>query len=334
MALQKTNATLMAYKLETVFKQAVTFADADVLPYNTASWKPETDSITRETMSTKSLLAGAPLQGKSTASGSISMEVLPDATDSTKLVGNVLYEATLGSYTADGATIDLANHTIVDNTAKADGTAGLYHLSDGKVAQKSLAAKYVIGGDEANSVDIRGVLASSLKLTFPSQGLVSADFSLQGSTGFIPVSQSTALADFCSSMLPHVARGMTVTIDGVDVCATDLEVTITNDIADFVCVTDTGVGQKSITKRTIEGSFKIAFENLDQVNAYNAWSSASLFAYAVSLDGKKIAIELPKIQRTSLDLADDNGIYTQTVTFSAIDDCATTGSMPIKLAAE
>ena len=332
MALQKTSATIVAYQLETVFKQAVTFVDADVVPYNTATWKPETDEITRNNISSRTLLAGAPMQGKSTASGTHNMEVLPDATDSTQLVGSQLFEAALGEYMGtNAATIDLINHTIVDHTGDGLGDAGLYYLSEGDAVSKSLSAKYVIGGVEANSVDIRGVLVESLKLTFPTQGLVTAEFSMGGSTGFVPVDQGSDLTDFCSSMTPHVARGMTVTIDEVDVCATDLEFTITNEIADYVCVTDTGIGQKSITKRTIEGSFKIAFENLDQINAYNAWSSASLFAYSQTLDGKVLAIEVGNMQRTSLDLADDNGIFTQTVTFTAVDDCSGSG-MPIKIA--
>lgn len=332
MALQKTSATITAYKLETTFKTAVTFADADVVPYNSASWKPETEELTRNAISSRTLLAGKPMQGKSTASGTHNMEVLPDSVDSTKLVGSVLYEATLGEYHGtNGATIDLTNKTIVDHTVDSLGNAGLYYLSTGNVASKSLSAKYVIGGDEAHSVDIRGVLVNSLKMTFPTQGLVTAEFSMGGSTGFIPVNQGTPLADFCSSMTPHVARGMTVTIDGVSICATDLEFTVTNEIADYVCVTDTGIGQKSVTKRSIQGSFKIAFENLDQVNAYNSWSSAALFAYSQTLDGKLLAIELGNMQRTSLDLADDNGIFTQTVTFTAVDDCTGTG-MPIKIA--
>jgi len=333
MALQKSNATIAAFKLEPTFKEAVTFEDKDVVPYNSLSWKPETDTIERTYLNSKSLIAGKPLQGKSTASGSIQLEVIPDASDSTILVGDVLYQVALGKYTANGAEIDLTNHTIVDHTAAADGDAGMYYLSDGSEAIQSMGAKYVIGGVEANSVDIRGILISSLKFTFPTQGLVTADFEMGGSTGFIPVDQGTDLADFCSSMTPHVARGMTVTIDGVAVCATDLELTITNEIADYVCVTQTGVGEKSVTKRTIEGSFKIAFENLDQINAYNAWQEASIFAYSVTLDGKEFAIELPKTQRTSLDLADDNGIFTQTVTFSVIDDCAN-GNLPIKIASK
>jgi len=333
MALQKTNATLLAFKKEPTFKQPVTFADEDVVPYNSASWKPETETLNREFINTKSLLPGAPMQGKSTASGSINMEVLPDSTDSDLLVGSVLYEVALGEYKKDGAVINLSGHKIDDHITAADGTAGVYYLSEGGAVQKSLGSKYVLGGVEAYSVDIRGVLISSFKLTFPTQGLLTADFTLQGSTGFIPVDQGSDLTDFCSSMTPHVARGMTVTIDGTEVCATDLEVTVTNEIADYVCVTDTGVGEKSTTKRTIEGSFKIAFENLDQINAYNNWSSASLFAYAVNLDGEKMAVYLPNMQRTSLDLADDNGIYTQTVTFSAVDDCSGT-VQPIMLAVE
>ena len=332
MALQKSSATITAYQIESVFKQAVTFVDADVVPYNSATWTPQTDEVTREYISSRTLLAGAPMQGKSTATGTHTMELLPDTTDSTMLVGSQLFEATLGEYMGtNAATIDLGNHTIVDHTGDGLGDAGLYYLSTGDVAAKSLGAKYVIGGVEAYSVDIRGVLVETLKLTFPTQGLVTAEFSMGGSTGFIPVNQGSDLTDFCSAMTPHVARGMTVTIDGTDVCATDLEFTITNEIADYVCVTDTGVGQKTVTKRTIEGSFKIAFENLDQINAYNSWSSASLFAYSETLDGKLFAIELGNMQRTSLDLADDNGIFTQTVTFSATDDCSGSG-MPIKIA--
>jgi len=332
MAIQKTRATYVAVKEETTFKGALTFADGDVIAYDSFTMKPDVESITRDYVNSRTLLKGQPLQGKSTASGSATIEVVPDAADSKKLAGHVLYDTTFGKFTSNGATIDAA--TIGDHIAATDGDAGVYYLSDASDTMKSLGVKYAIGGTEANSVDIRGVLVSSLKINFPTQGIVTSDFSLEGSTGFIPVAQGATLAEACSSKTPYVARGMTVIVGGASVCASDLSIDITNTVTDFTCVTDTGTGAKTVTERAIKGSFKIAFENLDEVNAYNAATSMSIFAKATSLDGNEFAVYIPVASRTSLDIGDDSGTVVQTVEFEVASSCGAGATQPIMIASK
>jgi len=322
MAVKNTNATLVALKQESTFKEVITYTDAEVIGFDTFSFTPQTESLDRQFVNSKSGLSASAVQGSQTSSGSISIEVLPDLTDSKKLAGHVLYEALLGDYTATGATITATD--VEDHKTAADGTDGLYSFSDLNIGSKSIGVKYVLGGDEASSVDIRGVVTTQLKMNFPSQGIIKSDFTLEGSTGFIPVNQGSDLTPFCSSMTPYIAKSMTLSVGGVNVCATDVSLTITSTMQDIKCVKDSGVSAKVLTGRKIEGSMTLIFEDLTELNAYNAWGDTNLFLLAENAEGKQLAIKLNNIKKTSLDLGDDNSVITQSVSFEAYDTCGGT----------
>jgi len=321
MALQKSNATQIAVQKELVFKQAVTFVASDIIPFDTASFSPATEVLTRAATNSTSLLPYAALKGRQTTTGNIEMETLPADGVVTELVGHVLYETALGGYRADGATIDTVTKTITQNTTVGGLAGGLYYLGDGSLPTPSLAVKYILGGVAANSVDIRGVVVESMSMSFPPQGIVKTTFNLQGATGFIPV-VTADFADFCSVIEPYVAKSCILTVDTVALVATDVSFTISNTITDFMSVNDDGVTEKTFTGRKIEGSFKLVFDDLSQINTFNAWADASLFIDVVQADGKEMAIHIQRMKRTSLDInPDDNGIITQTVKFEAYDSC-------------
>ena len=320
MALQRSNATQLAVKEETTFKVAVTFAQEDVIPFCEASFSPTTEVLERCAVNSKSLLPYAALKGRQTTSGNITLETLPDAT-AAELVGHVLYDVALGDYDALGAVIDVPNKAIVQHTTLSDGTDGLYFLGDGSAVTPSLAVKYILGGVPANSVDIRGVVVESMSMSFPPQGIVKTTFNLQGSTGFIPV-ETADMDDFCTVIEPYVAKSCTLTIDGTALIATDVEFTVSNTIADFMSINDDGVTEKTFTGRKVEGSFKLIFDDLSQINTFNSWADAELFIHVIQLDGKEMAIHLQRMKRTGLDLSpDDGGIITQQVSFEAYDSC-------------
>ena len=318
MALQKSNATQLAVQKEVTFKTAVTFVEADIIPFCEASFSPTTEVLERCAVNSTSLLSYAALKGRQTTSGNITIETLPDET-ATSLVGHALYEVALGDYDALGCTIDVASKAITQTPGV--GVDGLYLLGDGSAVTPSLSIKYILGGVAANSVDIRGVVVESMVMTFPPQGIVKTVFNLQGSTGFIPVSTAD-LADFCTEIEPYVAKSCTLTVDTVELIATDVEFTVSNTIADFMSINDDGVTEKTFTGRKIEGSFKLIFDDLSQINTFNAWADAELFIHVVQADAKEMAIHIQRMKRTSLDLApDDGGIITQTVKFEAFDSC-------------
>jgi len=327
MALQKSNATQLAVKEEVTFNTAVTFAQSDVIPFCEASFSPTTEVLERCAVNSTSLLPYAALKGRQTTSGNITLETMPAVTDP-ELVGHVLYETTLGDYDATGCTIDVANKTI-DQSGTDDG---LYLLGDGSADVRSVGIKYILGGAAANSVDIRGNVIESMNMSFPPQGIIKTTFNIQGSTGFIPVT-TAALTDFCSTIEPYVAKSCTLTVDGTDMIATDVEFTVSNTIADFMSVNSDGLQEKTFTGRKIEGSFKLIFDDLSQINTFNAWADAQLFIHVVQIDGKELAIELLRMKRTSLDIApDDGGIITQTVKFEAYDSCTAGTDSAFKLA--
>ena len=332
MALQKSNATQLAVKEETTFKQAVTFTSADVIPYCECTFTPNTEVLERCSTNPTSLLPYAALKGSQTSTGTITLETMPDDT-ATELVGHVLYKAALGGYDALGAVIDaVTNFEIEDHTTLSDGTDGLYFLGDGALTTPSIAAKYVLGGVAANSVDVRGLVVESMSMSFPPQGIVQTTFNLQGATGFIPVT-TAALDDFCSEIEPYVAKSCMLKIDGTDFVATDVEFTVTNSISDFTSVNDDGITEKTLTGRMIEGSFKLIFDDLSQINTFNSWADAELFLHVVQADGKELAIHILRLKRTSLDInPDDDGIITQSVTFQVFDSCSAGTESAFKLA--
>lgn len=322
MAVKSTNATKVAIKKESTFKETLTFADGDVVAFDKFSMTPKVETLDRNMVNSKSGLSSVPVKGASTSSGSIDTEVVSDATDSKKLAGHVLYETVLGSYISNGATITATD--IEDHRENADGDSGVYFLSDLADGISTVGVKYVIGGDESASQDIRGVSVTQWKLEFPSQGIVKSSFSLEGSTGFIPVDSGSDLAEACSSIVPFVAKSMTLKVGGVDICATDVSLTVTTEVQDIKCVKDDGVSAKVSTSRKIEGSMTLLFEDISEIEAYNAWATTNLFLLATSADGKTLAIKLPNIQKTSLDLGDDNSVITQSVSFEAHDECGST----------
>ncbi len=331
MALQKSNATQLAVAKETTFKDPITFVDADVIPFCEASFSPTTEILERCAVNASSLLPYAALKGGQTTSGTISVETQPHETD-TELVGHPLYEAATGAYDALGAIIDTANKKIDQHTDASDGTDGLYYLGDGAADTPSVGVKYILGGNPLNSVDIRGIVIESMSMKFPPQGIMKTDFSLQGATGYIPVI-TPALTDFCSVIEPYVAKSCTLTVDGTEMIATDVEFTLTNEIADFTSVNDDGITEKSLTLRKVEGTFKLIFEDLSQINTFNQWADAELFIHVVQADSKELAIHITRMKRTSLDInPDDGGIITQTVKFEAFDDCASGTDSAFKLA--
>ena len=318
MALQKSNATQLAIKEEVTFKTAVVFTETDIIPFDEASFSPTTEVLERSMVNSTSLLPYAALKGSQNTSGSISMETLPDLTNA-ELVGHVAYLTALGAYDALGCTIDVPSKAITQTPGV--GADGLYSLGDGSLVTPSMAVKYILGGVAANSVDIRGIVVESMAMSFPPQGIIKTDFSLQGSTGFIAV-ETTDFADFCSVIEPYVAKSCTLTIDTVELIATDVEFTVTNEIADFISVNDDGVTEKTHTGRKIEGSFKLIFEDLSEVNTFNTWADAELFIHVVQADAKELAVHIQRMKRTSLEInPDDGGIITQTVKFEAYDSC-------------
>jgi len=327
MALQKSAATQLAVKEEITFNTAVTFVQADFIPFCEATFSPATEVLERCATNATSLLPYAALKGRQTTTGNITMETMPDAT-ATELIGHVLYETALGAYDAAGCTIDVANKTI-DQTGTDDG---IYYLGDGNAAIKSVAIKYVLGGVAANSVDIRGNVIESMNMSFPPQGVIKTTFNIQGATGFIPVT-TAAFDDFCSTIEPYIAKSCTLTVDGTEMIATDVEFTVSNTIADFMSVNSDGIQEKTFTGRKIEGSFKLIFDDLSQINTFNAWADAHLFMHVVQADSKELAIELLRMKRTSLDISpDDGGIITQTVKFEAYDSCSAGTDSAFKLA--
>jgi len=331
MAVQKSAATQLAVHEEVTFMAPVTFTDDDIIPFTEATFSPQTENLERSAVNSDSLLPYAALKGRQTTSGSITMETQPAVTDP-ELVGHTLYKVSVGRYDPQGAVIDVANKTIEQHTDLSDGTDGLYYLGLGSDPTPSVGVKYVLGGDVNNSVDIRGVVVESMSMKFPPQGIMTTDFSLQGATGFIPVTTGP-LAAFCSTIEPYVAKSCTLTVDGTEMIATDVEFTITNEIADFTSVNVDGISEKSLTLRKIEGTFKLIFEDLSQINTFNSWADAELFIHVVQHDNKELAIQLMRMKRTSLDISpDDGGIITQTVKFEAFDDCATGGDSAFKLA--
>jgi hypothetical protein len=342
MALQKMRNSSAYFTKETTFKEASpTFTSADVIPYIECTWSANTEVLNRDIKGSATLLEYLPEQGLETSSGTIQTEitVASDATD-WKFVGHTLFEAALGGYNGEttGAAADvstvgtvavdtdtapIAGGSALDNLVPTVGTntpttaATLYYFSLANLGTVSLATEYQMGGmptTPANidntAVQVRGIVVESLQMTFPQQGIITTDFSLQGSTGLETFGTDNVQPSYSESK-PFIARNLTVEIDGASYCLTEMDFTVTNEIADKVCLTDTGVT-----------------ENNDELDKFNAWGSFKLYISGTNADGDTLYVEIPNALRTSFDYSDENGIYAQNVGFTIgrIDD------IPLKIA--
>jgi hypothetical protein len=300
---------LIAAKKETVFNTAETLTDADVIEVSASSTlEPTVETIERDVLR-DSFIAAPSIPVRNLVSGSITTELLGD-TDA--LIGDVLYEIGIGKRTENGGEI-----TATDVKVGGAGDALIYTLASPSDATSSATVKEFIGADK--SITATGVVVDEVTFNVPTAGVATTDFKLSG-CGFTSNNTDTKLTSTCTNSIPFIGKSATFEIGGVSFCATDVSITIANDVFSQECITTDGYGSKSVTAKSITGSFTTLFEDYTLLDKLRNNDKGSFFL-KLTQGTHEFGIYIPEIVYTSVGKGDDSGIVTQSVEFMVSQGC-------------
>jgi hypothetical protein len=332
MAIYRSKGAVYAVIKEPAFNQGGTFTDDDVIEVTSdTSLKPEVDSIERKAVCS-SFVAQPKLAGKEYGSGTIGVELIPEAVG-TGIHGEVVLEVALGEKeepgTGSGAIIGASDATgtpanmIYEVADGEDGTATLYKLNKPCGTQDSLAIKMMLGCDttDSQSLVFTGVVPNSVTFDFPVADIATVSFDV-GAAGFSTASGETLLNGLCLDTNPYVGKNAVFTVDDVSYEAKDLQFSIENTVSDREAITSAGITNKAVTGKVIKGSLTINFEGWDELNKFKNNADAAIYL-EMSSGSHKFAIYIPRARYTSVGIEDDDGILVNKIEFEATEDSAT-----------
>jgi len=321
MGVYRTNGALSFAKKEASFGAGATFASEDIVETTDGtSIKPEVSNIERK-VKTASFVARPGMAGKESATATFETELIPkDATAGDGIMGEVLLEVTAGIRVAKGATIDSANHKIVDKSSDASGDAVLYKLNKPCGSQESLAIKRLFGcsTSDSKSLSAVGCIPKSVKFNIPTADISTATYELEG-IGFATADGEDVPAYTPVDVDPYVGKNVVFKVDGTIKDAKDVSFTLTNETTDIEAITGSGVSAKVVISKTISGSLSLQFDGWDELNKFKSNTDAELY---VELDNgtRVFALYFPKIRYKSVSVEDDSGVLVNKIEFNASED--------------
>ena len=308
-----TKSKIIAAKKETTFNTAETLTDAEVIEVlSKSSIEPKVDTIERDTIR-GSFIKAKSVPVRNLADGTVSVEIVGDTDD---LMGDVFYEIGIGKKTANGCLIGATDIT----TGGGSDDATLYSLSAPSDATVSATVKEFVGADK--SLTVTGVVVDEVTINVPTAGIATTDFKLSG-CGFTSSNADTKLNSTCVSSVPFIGKSATFQVGGVDFCATDVSITISNDVFSQECITTDGFGSKAVTSKDIKGSFTTLFDDYSLLTALQNNTTGSLFL-KLTQGTSEFAVFCPEISYTSFSKGEDNGIITQQIEFMVSLACGST----------
>lgn len=340
----RSKSKLVAAKIEAVFNTGEVLADADALEVAmSTSISATLDTIDRDVIR-DSLIGLAPIPVRENVSGNVDFELIPSGTDN-DLNGDAFWEAAMGlksvaatagagtggfiGFSDDGTTS--ANMIyLADAGDTADSTATVYTLSGTTDATKSLTIKEFMGADK--SLLTTGNVIESLSIDLPTAGVCTAKFNF-GGCGFETNNADTKLNGSCVNEVPFVGKSATFTVNDVDYDATDVSVSINNDVYNVETLATDGYSEKVITGKTVTGSFKILFEDFSELTAFQNSTAGALYIQ-IAQGTDKFAIYIPAMLRTGVSTQDDSGIVSQTIEFQVVEECGGAATEAIIVACE
>jgi len=337
MAIITQKSTVMAAKLETTFGVAAVLANADCLEVKSSSKLDTTlDTVERDVIR-NSMLSLPPIPVRKTTSGNLDFELLPEGATSDDLLGDALWEAGMGLKEAGGigagafigysdAGITPASEIYIADVADT-GTATAYLFGTTTTPTKSLTIKEFIGVDK--SMTTTGNVVESIKISLPTADVCSVSFSVSG-ISFTSNNTDTKLVPTCSNVLPYLGKSAVFKFDGVTVNATDVSIDITNEVYNEEALVSDGYVSKVITGKKVSGSFTVLFENYDMLTKFQNSVDGSLYV-ELTQGSNKFAVYIPKLRLTSFSKSVNNGVWSQSVDFDCLQDCAV-GVEPIIIA--
>jgi hypothetical protein len=329
MAVYRSKTAVYAVILESTFNGGGVFADTDVIEVTSdTSLKPEVDSIERKGVCA-SFVPKAKVAGKEYGSGTLGVELIPDPTGNGLVGGDVLRVA-LGIEEAPGADagafigysdagVTPAN-AIYEAQSGETGTAYLYKLSKPCGTQESLAIKEMLGCEttDSQSLVFTGVIPNNVQIDIPVADVCTITFDV-GASAFQTSSGETPLVSTCSTAIPYVGKNAKFTVSDTTYEAKDLSLTIENTVSDREAITSSGITEKVVTSKIVKGSFKITFENWDELDRLKANAEAQVYV-ELTAAGNKFAIYMPFVMWSSVGVEDDDGVLVNAIEFEAAVD--------------
>ena len=314
------SGTIIAVAEETVLGggKVAAWVDADVIScQDDSGLTPAIESLERTNFNGSFIKCPA-VAGQESTSGSINMELTLDASD--KLGGHLIFKSGLGKYIADAADISVANKI----SEKADPIAtptgsGLYRLSRPTEARTTLAIREHIGGTQS-VIDSKGCVVDSISFDFSAGQLVKASTSLSG-IAFANLEGITPLNSLgCVSAQAFVTKSAKFIVDGVALAASGVTLEISNEVSERNYISSNGVGNKVIVGKGVTLNYTLDFVNTNELTKMKNNTKAEIFIELINSAGDKVSIYLPVVSYSSVELGNDGGVKTLSISSMAYND--------------
>lgn len=314
------SGTIIAVAEETVLGagKATAWVDGDVIScQDDSGLTPAIESLERTNFNGSFIKCPA-VAGQESTSGSINMELTLDASD--KLGGHLIFKSGLGVYIADAAVISVANKIseAADPVATPTGS-GLYRLSRPTEASTTLAVREFIGGTKS-VIDSKGCVVDSISFDFSAGQLVKASTSLSG-IAFANLEGITPLNSLgCVSAQAFVTKSAKFIVDGVALAASGVTLEISNEVSDRNYVTSNGIGSKVVVGKSVTLNYTLDFVNTNELTKMKNNTKAEIFIELINSAGDKVSIYLPVVSYSSVELGNDGGVKTLSISSMAYND--------------
>ena len=314
------SGTIIAVAEEAVIGggKATAWADADVIScQDDSGLTPSIESLERTNFNGSFVKCPA-VAGQESTSGSINMELTLDSTD--KLGGHLIFKSGLGIFIANAANIAVANKiSEVADPVATPSAASLYRLSRPTEARTTLAVREHIGGTQS-VIDSKGCVVDSISFDFSAGQLVKASASISG-TAFTNLEGITALNPLgCGISQAFVTKSAKFMVDGVSLSASNVTLEISNEVSDRTFINSSGIGDKVVVGKGVTLSYTLDFVNTNELTKMKSNTKAEIFIELVNSANDKVSIYLPVVSYSSVELGNDGGVKTLSISSMAYND--------------
>lgn len=338
MALVTSKSKVFAAKLETTFNVAPVLTNSDTFEIKSSSALNATlDTVERDVIR-NSMLGLAPIPVRENTSGNLDFELIPLGGSVDALLGDMFWEAGMGVKSASGTVASGAfiGYSDAGTTPASEiylaaagetGTATAYLLGGVSDPTKSLTVKEFVGTNK--SMTTTGNVVESINISLPTADVAMVSFAISG-CGFSTNEADTKLTPSCVTSLPYLGKSAVFKFDGSTVNATDVSVTIANEVYNEESLASDGYSSKVITGKTVTGSFTVLFEDYSLLTKFQNSQDGELYI-ELTQSGNKFAIYIPMLRLTSFAKSDSNGVQSVSVDFQVPSACVA-GVQPIVVA--
>lgn len=328
----QTKGTTYAVAKEVTFNVPATITATEVLqPTGDSSFSPNVESVERS-INRNSFVNLPSVATNFTGSGNLTFELLPDNDVDGGISGDAVVEVGMGKVTRRGSDsggfigFSDAGTTPAPEVYLAQGgdtgTADVYYLSTPSDANESLTVKQWVGGAD-KSVTYTGCVPGSVAFNFPVADICTVACDM-GAADFATNESDVSLGGTLNNAIPFVGKNATLTYtDGSDVqhniCVSNLTVTVTNSVANVQTLCGSGYTESATTAKTVEGTFDILFEDFSYYTAMRNSEYGEIYL-ELTAGAHKFAMYMPNISITAADMSDQDGLVSQSVSFSGYED--------------